>query len=161
MIVTFEEDDRQVTAHLARLTPQLRSGLREAITRLTDQLLERVRAAEPYRTGKLRQETQAFVDVKDDEVRGRVRILGTGGRGHNVAAAALEYGAHRVVNVRAHQEHLSHVFDRATDSQFVAVRAYQRRANIQAKRFLRDPAQAMRPQVRAELERVISEAVNR
>jgi hypothetical protein len=159
MKLIFEENDRAVVAHLERIPGQLRTALRASITQLTDQLLQRVRAAEPYRTGKLRQETQAFVDVRDDSVRGRVRILGAGGKGHNVAAAALEYGAHRLVQVRAHQEHLSHVFDRATDSQFVAVRAYQRRANIQAKRFLRDPAAAMRPQIQAELQRVVAEQV--
>jgi hypothetical protein len=56
---------------------------------------------------------------------------------------------------------LTHVFDRATDSQFVAVRAYERRANIQAKRFLRDPAAAMRPRIQAELERVVREELKR
>jgi hypothetical protein len=156
--VTFQIDDRQVAAHLDRIPGKLRTGLKESITRLTDQLLARVKAAEPYRTGKLRQETQAFVDEHEDKITGKVRILGAG-REHNVAAAALEYGAHRIVNVRAHREHLSHVFDRATDSKFVAVKAYSRRANIQAKRFLRDPAQAMRPQIQAELQRVISEAL--
>jgi hypothetical protein len=158
--VIFQVDDRQVVAHLEALPAKLRTGLKESITRLTDQMLQRVRAAEPYRTGKLRQETQAFVDEHEEgKITGAVRILGAHGRGHNVAAAALEYGAHRIVNVQAHREHLNHVFNRATDSQFVAVRAYQRRANIQAKRFLRDPAQAMRPRIQAELERVISETV--
>jgi hypothetical protein len=152
---TFEIDDRAVIAHFEQLSGRLKSGLRLAITQLTDQLLARIHAAEPYRTGRLRTATQAFVDVKDDAVTGRVRILGAG----REAAAALEYGAHRIVRVRAHQEHLSHVFDRAIDSQFVAVSAYTRRANIQAKRFLRDPAAAMRPRIQAEIERVVAESV--
>jgi hypothetical protein len=158
--VTFSVTDHGVAAHLDQISGRLKSGLRTAITQLTDQLLARVRAAEPYRTGRLRQETQAFVDERPDGIRGRVRILGAG-REHNVAAAALEYGAHRIVSVRAHQEHLTHVFDRASDSQFVAVKAYERRANIQAKRFLRDPAAAMRPRIETELERVINESLRR
>jgi hypothetical protein len=158
--VTFDVTDHGVEAHLDRVSTRLRSGLRTAITELTNQLLARVRAAEPYRTGRLRQSTQAFVDERPDRIRGRVRILGVG-QTHNAAAAALEYGAHRIVSVRAHQEHLTHVFDRATDSQFVAVRAYERRANIQAKRFLRDPAAAMRPRIQAELERVVREELKR
>jgi hypothetical protein len=158
MNAIFEVDDRRFVEHLERIPGRLRTALRASITQLTDQLLQRIRAAEPSRTGRLRGQTQAFVDVTDDKVTGRVRIMGQG-REHNVAAGALEYGAHRVVNVRAHQEHLSHVFNRATDSQFVAVRAYTRKANIRAQRFLRDPAAAMRPRIQAELERVIAEQV--
>jgi hypothetical protein len=158
MKATYEINDDAVRAHIEQFTGKLHTGLRQSITQLTDQLLARVRAAEPYRTGRLRSETRAFVDDKADAVQGRVRVLGQG-REHNAAAGALEYGAHRLVNVRAHREHLTHVFDRATDSQFVAVKAYTRRANIQAKRFVRDPAAAMRPRIEAEIERVVGESL--
>jgi transposase len=157
---SIDVDDRQVVLRLEGLEKRLRSQLHASITKLTGQLLSRVRAGEPTRTGRLRQETQAFVDDKTNFVRGRVRVLAARGmKGHNVAAAALEYGAHRAVRVRQHTTHVEHVFDRIGHRQVAIVDAYTRRANITAQRFLRGPLAGMRPSIRAEFERVIQEAI--
>jgi hypothetical protein len=149
---------RTITAHFEQFSRRLRTGLHQAIAQLTDELLARVRGAEPYRTGKLRSATQAFVHDDEDSVRGIVTVVSEAGK-YNVAAAALEYGAHRITRVRAHQQHLSHLFDRAIDARLVSVRGYTRHPNIQAVRFLRDPAQAMRPRIEAEIQRVVAESV--
>lgn len=155
-------NERQVLLRLAQLPIALRSQLLPTITSLAEQLLSRVQAAEPSRTGTLRSSTRMFVDQGENFIRGRVRILGRpGGRGgaHNIAAAALEYGVNRSIKVRAHQMRLEHVFGRAGERHLVMVDAYQRRTQIRARRFLRDPAAALRERARNELETAINQAL--
>lgn len=156
--VTFSVDERRLEAHLDRMSDRLRSKLSERITSLTAQLLERIHAAEPMRTGRLRSETQMLVDHGEDWVRGRVRIMGQG-REHNEAAAALEYGAQRSFNVRAYMEKRSAVFGRSIAPEPITVKAYRRHANIRPRRFLRDPAEAMRSRIEAEIQAAIDDAV--
>jgi hypothetical protein len=146
-VFTVQVDDRRVLLHFAKLPMALRSNLRPVITRLTSELLGQVRAAEPTRTGQLRSLTRAFVDDSENFVRGRVRVLGGPGQPHNIAAAALEYGAHRQFEVRAYRRDA------------IAVSAYQRRANIAAVRFLRGPAERMREHALAELEAAVTKSI--
>jgi hypothetical protein len=145
---TVEFDDERLLLHFEKLSTTLKTNLRSTITSLTDNLLGQVRSAEPSRTGLLRSLTRAFVDEGDNFVRGRVRVLGPPGSRHNIAAAALEYGVHRSVSVRAYQR------------QSFQVRAYERQADIAARRFLRDPAAAMRSKVLAALQAAIDKSVS-
>ena len=140
-------DDRNITLMLDNLPKQLQANLAARIDALTADLLAKVRAAEPHRTGQLRLLTQRFLDVRENFVRGRVRVLGPGGRGHNVAAAALEYGAHSSFPVKAYRR------------EGVAVAGYRRRANIAERRFLRGPAEGMRAKVLAELRKAIADTI--
>jgi hypothetical protein len=144
--ITVEVDDRRLMLHLENLPMMLRSNLRVAITKLTDELLAQVRATEPRRTGRLQNLTRSYVDEHEDSVTGRVKVLG-GGSAHNIAAAALEYGAHAAVSVKASRR------------EGIAVRAYERHANIAARRFLRGPGEAMRARALAELEKAVNDAV--
>lgn len=155
-----EADERKIAVHLDELPRRLRSALRPIITELTDRLLKGVHAAEPMRSGRLRAATKAFIDEKDDRISGKVRVVAEGGTGSGTheAAAALEYGAHRSVMVSEHTERLSGKLKRSEAGGLVMVEAYVRRANIMARRFMRDPATAMRPEAMAELQRAISEA---
>lgn len=148
------DDERRLFLHLDELPTKLLTELKPTITSLTDELLRRIHAAEPVRTGQLRAQTQAFVDQHDDRIIGRVRVVAGKGRmsGTHEAAAALEYGAHRSFLVREHTTH--HL---GSDRTISMVEAYQRRADITAKRFMRDPAEAMRPRILSELQ----EAVNK
>jgi hypothetical protein len=137
-------DDRRVMLHFDKLIPVLQTNLRTTVTKLTDQLLALVRAAEPVRTGLLRSRTASFVDVKDEYVRGRVRVLATGSAQRLAAGfGALEYGAHREISVR----------------QSIVARAYLRRVNIAERRFLRGPAAAMRERITAELQAAVAKSV--
>jgi hypothetical protein len=142
----------KLALHFDEITPALQAKLKVAIGRITHQLLARVKAAEPVRTGRLRGATHAYVDVRPNFVRGRVRI--SRGRGDLGAAfGALEYGGPGrrggSVAVGAHRRSGG------------AVAAYERRRpHIRARRFLRGPAAAMRPQVKAELEAAIGQTIN-
>jgi hypothetical protein len=141
-----EVDDRKLLLHLEKLPATLRTNLRTTIAKLTEQLLAQVRSIEPSRTGRLRSQTRGFVDETKTMVRGRVRVLGTAGA-PNIAAAALEYGSHKSIAVKAYQR------------KGVAVRAYERRTNITAQRFLHGPFAAMRERALAEIKAAVNKSV--
>jgi hypothetical protein len=152
--ITVDSSLNKLVVHLDRMPDAIARKLEVTITRLTAQLLSRVKAAEPVRTGRLRAATRSFVDVRQGFVRGRVRILPTG-KAQRLGAAfgALEYGApghlrSGPVRVRGYRRSSG------------AVAAYERRRpHIRARRFLRGPAAAMRPRVLAELSEAVDQAV--
>ena len=146
----LELNDTRLRVRLDTLPDKLRRRLVSTIGRLTNELLHKVEAREPLRTGRLRALTQAYVDDNRIKqfVRGRVRVLRS--RAHNTAAAAgaLEYGS--------------------TGKRFAVsgysrrgyrVRGYQRVGGITEMRFLRGPAAAMLPKARAELRRVLADVL--
>jgi hypothetical protein len=144
----------KLVLHFDEITPALQRQLKVAISRVTHQLLARVRAAEPVRTGRLRSLTRAYVDERPNFVRGRVRILGQRGPNQPARAfGALEYGG-------PGQRRTGKVRVRWSSRGNVGVTAYERRRpRRRARRFLRGPAAAMRPQIRAELEAALGQAI--
>jgi hypothetical protein len=154
------DDERRLLLHLDQVPTRLHTALRPVITSLTDELLRRIHAAEPVRSGRLRRETQSFVDETPSKIVGMVKVVGPGGKasGSHEAAAALEYGAHRRFSVRAHAMHETHVFGRASGRTLVMVEEYTRRANIAARRFIRGPATALRPLALARMRQAIDDA---
>jgi hypothetical protein len=152
--ISVESNINRLVLHLDQMPDELKRRLEVKISELTMQLLSRVKAAEPVRTGRLRAATRSFVDVRQDFVRGRVRVLSTG-KAQSVGAAfgALEYGApgkRRSGPVRV----------RGYSRSSGAVAAYQRRRpHITARRFLRGPAAAMRSRALAELEAIVGKAL--
>ena len=143
----------RLSLHFDKFPAALQKKLKTTISRHS-----RIVCARPGgRAGSHRRRaaTRAFVDERKNFVRGRVRILATG-RAQSIAAAfgALEYGgpgARRSgpVSVGAYR--------RAG----VSVRTYERRRpRIRARRFLRGPAAALRPQIKAQLEAAIGQAIN-
>ncbi len=136
----------------------IQARVRDAIARLTNQLLHQVEAGEP---SLLRPHTHAYVDQGISKrggghwVRGRVRVLRDEETGVNYGkiAGALEYGGPG--KRRAGKKVEVHAYRR----QGKQIHAYERRRpKIQARRFLRGPAQAMRPRVIAALRAAIGEA---
>jgi hypothetical protein len=152
--LTIDSNLNRLVLHFDEMPDKLKAKLKTAITRVTHQLLARVKAAEPVRTGRLRSLTHAYVDERENFVRGRVRILGrTGPNQPAIAFGALEYGGpgRRSGLVRV----------RWSSRGGVRVTAYERRRPRRvARRFLRGPMAAMRPQIRAELEAAMGQAIN-
>ena len=145
-------------ARLDQFPEAIQARVRDAITKLTNQLLHQVQAAEP---NLLRPHTHAYVDQgisKRDGghwIRGRVRVLRDEETAINygLIAGALEYGGPgarrrgKKVEVGAYRRHAT------------AVRKHERKQpRIKARRFLRGPALAMRPRVVAALRAAIAEA---
>jgi len=141
-------NDVRLRVRLDTLPDKLRRRLVSTIGRLTHELLAKVEAREPVRTGRLRSLTEAYVDTNKIKmfVRGRVRVLRT--REHNTAAAAgaLEYGSTgKRFAVKGYTR------------RGARVRGYDRVGGITEMRFLRGPAAAMLPKARAALRRVLQE----
>jgi len=146
-ITAIVSGERDFAARLDQMPARVRERLVTVITSLTARLLAAVQQNEPQRTGALRSETQMRVDVTDDVVRGRVFVAAPSAREH-AKAAALEYGAHGMVAVRAYQRQGHTPFGMAA-AQVVA--AYRRQANIVADRFERTALDAMRGTIKAEI----------
>jgi len=146
-------DNGRVFVRFDQLPAAVQKKLKVTITQLTRELLGQVKAREPVQTGRLRSLTHSYVDEKKGWVRGRVRVSRTKGKNAAAAAGALEYGAHRRFEVRAHSRR-GRGSTRSTQ-----VSAYKRQAHIAAMHFLRGPARALLPRVRAELEAAIKAAI--
>lgn len=146
-------DNGRVFVRFEQLPKAVQKKLKVKITQLTSELLGRVKAAEPHDTGRLQSLTRSFVDEKQGWVRGRVRVLRTKDKNTAAAAGALEYGAHRRFQVRAHSRR-----GRGA-ARKVQVSAYNRTAHITAMKFLRGPAAALLPRARAELNATIEAAI--
>jgi hypothetical protein len=157
--VTLDFDERRLVARFEEFTPALERALLGPLTQLDNEMLAAAQAEEPVLTGLLQADTRGFVDVGEDWIRGRVRVLPDSGQAHNLKAAALEYGAHGKAKVGAHQTTLSHFWGAEVDPIAVMVAAYDRDVNITAHAFLRDAAAGMQAQFAAEVQRVIDEAV--
>lgn len=155
-----EGDTGRLQVRMERLPKEIKARLESTIRQLTSELLTRVKAAEPTRTGRLRSMTHSYVDVRENFVRGRVRIADSAHPREALIAGALEYGGpgrrKGRVPVRAHQMRLTHLFGRPTSGRSVTVRSFSRkRPTIQEMRFLRGPALAMRPQALVALRAAI------
>jgi hypothetical protein len=142
---TVEVNDQRVLLHLERLPMALKTNLRVTIAKLTEQLLAQVRSIEPSRTGKLRAQTRGSVEEGDNYIRGKVGV--TGDKAFLIAAATIEYGSHKSIAVKAYQR------------EGVAVRAYERRTNIAAQRFLHGPFAAMRELALSELKTAVDKSI--
>lgn len=157
-----EGDTGRLRVQLEQLPKQVKARLETAIRQLTNELLVRVKAAEPVRSGRLRSMTHAYVDVRENFVRGRVRIADSAHPREALIAGALEYGApgrrKGRVPVRSHRMRLTHLFGRPYRGGSVMVRSFSRkRPTIQEMRFLRGPALAMRPRALAAIRNAINQ----
>lgn len=154
-------DPRQVQLKLDEFPVGVQMRILGSITTLTSRLEARVKAEEPERSGKLRSETRSRVYHDANKISGRVFVGGDFSertkRGSVWAGqvAALEYGAHAAVGVRAHQARLDHIYSRAIPPIVVDVDPFTRRANIAEHRFLRGPLAEMSEEALSELRQAL------
>ena len=153
IIPSFEINDQREIARFDKMPDALKRALVARLTPVQQQMLARVIAVAPRRTGKLISEIKGFVDVGPDWVRARVRVVidksaGSGPRGNFDAgkAGSLEYGARTVAHVRAFRRKRGET-----------VNTYQRRVNIAARRFLRGPFAATSAQATAAITAAIGD----
>lgn len=150
-VTAIVSGERDVAARLDELPDRVHQRLVEPITRLTRRLLGLYQAAEPSRTGKLRQETVSHVEVSRDLVRGRVTVAASTAN-EFAKAGALEYGAHGTAHVAAF-ERRGHAPYGAPADQMVA--AYSRHLDLAEHRFARGALDEMRGEIKETLEAAI------
>lgn len=153
----IDVDDTKLRLALDDLPDHLKAALRVTITKQTNQLLRAVQAREPLRTGRLRQQTHAYIDERQNWLRGRVRILPVRQGINRTAAAfgALEYGGPGTSGRRTGKVRV-----RWYSRNGIGVGTYERRRpTIRARRFLRGSAAALLPLFRAELEQTVNQTM--
>jgi hypothetical protein len=125
---------------------------------LMQRLLAAVLADEPDKTGALRSLTGGRVYDHGTRIAAVVGIRALT-QGEARKAAALEYGSHKALTMRAHQATLTHLWGRAISPITVDIPAHGRTPNIEAQRFLRDPIEAIRADAIAEMRAALDGAV--
>lgn len=155
MFVTFEiATERSADLRFEEFPRRAHAVLKERIEDLTSQLHSMVASAAPRRTGRLAASIESRVVDYPDRITGYVKPSSDFAK-----AAALEYGSHRTVQVKAHRERLDHVYARPLASSInVTVSAHARRTNVAEHRYLRGPLDAIRPLAIAELRQALAEA---
>jgi len=137
----------------------LYEDLRKEITALSAELLGRVEARTPDRTGRLRGQERVRVFADKDHIKGQVDVEGDKGSQDFAKAASLEYGAHGATKVGAHEMRLDHHWaEKMAAAEMVIVQAYTRSANIAEVAFERGPLAEMQPEIVARLNAVVEKA---
>lgn len=151
--------ERRVGLLFETFPDALYEDLRREINGITIELLARVEAATPDRTGKLRSQERMRLFADANRITGYVDVDAPKGSGAFAKAGALEYGAHRATKVRSHTMKLDHHWDLALASpETVMVDAYTRTPNIQEYAFERGSLAAMQPEIAARLNAVVEKA---
>ena len=161
-----QASETRLVARFASFTPRLIQRLTQRLRPVQGHLLAAVKSRVPKRSGKLLSEVASFLDANDQRVRVRVRVLADPSMGRTSRglssigkAAAIEYGARGTVQVRAHSMTLAHAWAYAVAPQKVSIGAYQRRINIPARRYLREPFATVAPEGRSAIQASVSETV--
>ncbi len=149
-------NERRLGLKFEKFPEEFRAKLLSAIEDLTQKLLARVLSAAPKgQTGQLERSIHAQIFNDKTKVTGRVVV------GADFAkAGALEYGGTgEPFKVKAHSARLDHVFRNKLSSPLdVMVAAHSRQLNMAARRFLRDPAASIEPEVISELREAVGQA---
>jgi hypothetical protein len=148
--------DRELGLRFDVFPDQARKKLEERIRGLTEQLDERVAAAAPVRTGKLRTEIASRTFSGQQRVAGYVSVYAPGVPTEYPKAATLEYGSNKVRRVR---ERLSFLGRLGGVKARLVKRAAGKPAHIAAFRYLRGPFEGMRAEIEAALDEAIAETV--
>lgn len=145
---------RKVELKLEELPKRFHEALLARIVALTRQLEARVLGLVPRRTGRLASEISSTVIDQPERIRGRVFVRGATSNDF-AKAGALEYGAHRTIEVRR-RESLSGRLSRRESA--ASDRVYARHQNLAARLFMRGALDPMKAEILQELQEALAEA---
>jgi hypothetical protein len=150
---------RQVGLRFDAFPDALYDDLKGEIDALSVELLARVQASTPVKTGALRASERMRLFADKNRITGYVDIAAGKGSQAFAKAGALEYGAHRATKVSAHSMKLDHAWGyKLAAPMDVLVAAYTRTPDIEEFAFERGPLAEMQPEVIARLEAVVAKA---
>jgi hypothetical protein len=154
--------DRLVGLRFDEFPTDLHDALLEQIEGLTSELLGRVRARIPRKTGDLSGKLRQRVFDDEHKITGRVDIFSDDPQDHR-KAGALEYGSKgRPVKVKGHSMKLDHFWkDKLAAPITVLTKAYNRVPTIAEHAFERGALAAMQPTVLSTLNAVVERAVQK
>lgn len=150
-------DDRRAVLRFDSFPRAAHDRLLAALERIEKRLEMAVLAQVPSITGKLKATVGGRVYDHDTRI---AAVVGVRAPNANAArkAAAVEYGSHNPVTVRAHAAKLAHIWSRAISPITVHVPEHRRVPNIDPRRFLRGPIQTIRAEALAELRAAVGTA---
>jgi hypothetical protein len=149
--------DRRTELQFERFPKIAHDRLKAALERIAHRLSAAVRAEEPTSTGKLQSETGGRVYDHGDRIIASVGVRTRDVDDHG-KAGALEYGAKRPFQVRAHAATLDHLWGRAIAPITIEVGAHMRTPNIQPHRYLRGPVARLRDEHLMLLRQAVEQA---
>ena len=151
---------RQVGLRFEEFPDALYADLRREVDALTVELLVRVQAATPTKTGELRSQERLRIFADKTKITGKIDIAGNDAQDYR-KAAALEYGSTgRPVTVKSHEMALDHFWaNKLAAPMTVVTKAYARTPNIMENAFERGPLAAMQPEIIARLNAVVTNDV--
>jgi hypothetical protein len=152
------DGDRRAVLRFEQFPAQVHDRLLATLTSLEQRLEAAVVAAEPSLSGQLRALTGGRVYDHGDRIAAVVGVRTQTAQDAR-KAAALEYGSNKTVAVRAHAAKLAHIWARAISPITVQVSASTRLSNLDPRRFLRDPIEAIRATALEEMRQAVSAAV--
>jgi hypothetical protein len=150
--------EREIGLRFEKFPDQAHDRLKEAMESLKGRLESGVKGDAPVREGKLQSEIGGQVYDDGDHLAAQVGVHAQGASDYG-KDAALEYGAHGRAQVRAHEARLTHVFGRPAELE-VTVSAHERQVDIEERRYLRGPFDAIREEALAEMRQALSEAID-
>jgi hypothetical protein len=153
--------DRQAGLRFEDFPDHLHDELRGEIDALSHELLSRIEALVPEKSGTLRSQVRLRMFDQEDRIRGYIDIDGRKGSTDYAKAGALEYGSRgKPTKVSAHQMKLDHFWaHRLASPTNVLVDAYSRTPTIAEHSFMRGPLAAMRPEIVQRLTGVVERAI--
>lgn len=147
--------ERDVGIRFAEFPDALYADLRVEIEGLGRELLARIEARSPEKTGALRAAERLRIFADKTRITADVDVPGKTA----AKAGALEYGAHRATKVSTHSMKLDHAWaNKLSAPMDVLVSAYSRTPNIDEYAFERGPLHEMQPEVLARLNAVVDRA---
>jgi hypothetical protein len=150
--------DTRVTLRFEKFPQGVHDRLFATLTSLEQRLESMVIAAVPRDTGTLASLVGGRVYDHEARMAAVVGVRAPDQR-QAVIAATQEYGSHRSITVRAHEATLSRLFGRAVSPVTVQVGVHQRLTNIDPRRFLRGPIEAIHGQAITELRAAVMQAL--
>jgi hypothetical protein len=149
--------DRKVALRFDEFPAEAHANLKAAITQVTERLRDMVEGAAPKRTGKLASEIEMSVKDYPDRISGIVSVRGDT-QNENAKAGAEEYGAHGVAHVKEHPSRRTDLSSKISAPSRGMVKAYNRRVNITARNYLRDPLHEIEGDALAAMHEAVDKA---
>jgi hypothetical protein len=155
---------RQVGLRFETFPDALYEDLRKEVDALSVELLARIEAATPSRSGALRSQERLRLFTDKTRITGYVDIAAGSDSYAYAKAGTLEYGAgpggrRNPAKVASHEMRLDHHWSAKLDApETVIVKAHSRPVNIAEVAFERGPLAAMQPEITSRLNAVVERA---
>ena len=152
------EGDRAAGLRFETFPTYAHDRLLTSLQNIERRLEAAVRSAVPRKSGELQQLIGGRVYDHKTRI---AAVVGLGSKDPTEIkkTLSLEFGSRgKSVTLRAHGMRLAHFWDTQVTERIVRIPSHSRIPNIMARRFMRDPFQAMRSSALAEMEAAVEQA---